>query len=68
MASQLDNPSQWTTGNNAPTDKQKAFINTLASQKGASDVDPSSMNKSEASAKSTSSRTRRRRFWRPLIL
>ncbi|KAK3170904.1 hypothetical protein OEA41_002988 [Lepraria neglecta] len=51
MASQLDNPSQWTTGNDAPTDKQKAFINTLASQKGASDVDPSSMNKSEASAK-----------------
>ena len=36
---------------NQETYNRKAFINTLASQKGASDVDPSSMNKSEASAK-----------------
>ncbi|KAL8719899.1 MAG: hypothetical protein Q9225_003158 [Loekoesia sp. 1 TL-2023] len=49
--SQLDNPSQWTTGSDAPTEKQKSFISTLASSKGASDVDPSSLNKSEASAK-----------------
>ncbi|KAL8715276.1 MAG: hypothetical protein Q9220_001234 [cf. Caloplaca sp. 1 TL-2023] len=49
--SQLDNPSQWATGADAPTDKQKSFISTLANSKGASDIDPSSMNKSEASAK-----------------
>ncbi|KAL8839084.1 MAG: hypothetical protein Q9170_001866 [Blastenia crenularia] len=49
--SQLDNPSQWATGSDAPTEKQKSFISTLASSKGASDVDPSSLNKSEASAK-----------------
>ncbi|KAL9604505.1 MAG: hypothetical protein Q9219_000470 [cf. Caloplaca sp. 3 TL-2023] len=48
--SQLDNPSQWTTGGEAPTEKQKSFISTLASSKDA-DVDPSSLNKSEASAK-----------------
>jgi hypothetical protein len=51
MTSQLDNPSQWTTGNDAPTEKQKAFISTLAAEKGAQDVDPASMNKSEASTK-----------------
>ncbi|KAL9626457.1 MAG: hypothetical protein Q9204_007289 [Flavoplaca sp. TL-2023a] len=48
--SQLDNPSQWTTGNDAPTDKQKGFISTLASSKNVS-VDPDSLNKSEASSK-----------------
>ena len=48
--SQLNNPSQWATGSDAPTEKQKSFISTLASSKG-SDVDPSSLNKSEASAK-----------------
>ncbi len=48
--SQLDNPSQWTTGADAPTSKQKAFISTLASSKNVS-VDPESLNKSEASAK-----------------
>ncbi|KAL8740356.1 MAG: hypothetical protein Q9190_006934 [Brigantiaea leucoxantha] len=50
MSSQLDNPGAWTTGNDAPTEKQKSFISTLASSKGV-DVDPSSINKSEASAK-----------------
>ena len=51
MSSQLNNPSQWTTGSNPPTAKQKAFLSTLASQKGATDVDPASLNKSEASQK-----------------
>lgn len=50
MASQLDKPSQWVTGGDAPTEKQKAFLNTLAADKDAQ-VDPSSMNKSEASMK-----------------
>ncbi|KAL8946847.1 MAG: hypothetical protein Q9222_006812 [Ikaeria aurantiellina] len=49
--SQLDKPSQWATGAEAPTDKQKSFVSTLANSKGASDVNPDSMNKSEASAK-----------------
>ena len=49
MASQLDKPSQWATGNDAPTDKQKSFISTLAASKGAEDVNPNEMNKSEAS-------------------
>ncbi|KAL8849620.1 MAG: hypothetical protein Q9221_005387 [Calogaya cf. arnoldii] len=48
--SQLNNPSQWTTGADAPTEKQKGFISTLASSKNVS-VDPNSLNKSEASAK-----------------
>ncbi|KAL8807438.1 MAG: hypothetical protein Q9200_004669 [Gallowayella weberi] len=48
--SQLNNPSQWATGADPPTDKQKGFISTLASSKNVS-VDPSSLNKSEASAK-----------------
>lgn len=46
--SQLDNPSQWSTGADAPTDKQKSFISTLAASKGA-DIDPSTLNKSSAS-------------------
>ncbi|KAI4190789.1 MAG: hypothetical protein L6R41_000563 [Letrouitia leprolyta] len=49
--SQLNNPSQWSTGADAPTEKQKAFLSTLASSKGASDLDPSALNKSEASQK-----------------
>lgn len=49
MSSQLDKPSQWTTGGDAPTDKQKSFISTLAAEKGAQDVNPDGMNKSEAS-------------------
>ncbi|KAL8670265.1 MAG: hypothetical protein Q9168_005184 [Polycauliona sp. 1 TL-2023] len=48
--SQLDKPSQWATGGDAPTDKQKGFLSTLASSKNA-DVNPDSLNKSEASAK-----------------
>ncbi|KAL8776073.1 MAG: hypothetical protein Q9194_003392 [Teloschistes cf. exilis] len=52
MSNQLDNPSQWTTGADPPTSKQKAFISTLASSKGVSDqVNPDEMNKSEASSK-----------------
>lgn len=51
MSSQLDNPSQWVTGSDPPTKKQKTFLSTLASQKGVTDVDPSSLNKSEASQK-----------------
>ena len=51
MSSQLDNPSQWATGADPPTKKQEAFLSTLASQKGATDIDPSSLNKSEASQK-----------------
>ncbi|CAF9913101.1 hypothetical protein IMSHALPRED_000911 [Imshaugia aleurites] len=50
MTSQLDNPSSWATGNDAPTEKQKAFLTTLAADKDAP-LDPSSMNKSEASSK-----------------
>lgn len=48
--SQLDKPQQWTTGDDAPTEKQKAFLETLAKEKGA-DVDPSNINKGDASAK-----------------
>ena len=51
MSSQLDNPSQWATGSAPPTLKQKAFLSTHANQKGAPDIDPSSLNKSEASQK-----------------
>ena len=51
MTSQLDKPAEWATGAEAPTEKQKAFISTLAAEKNAKDVDPKSMNKSEASMK-----------------
>ena len=34
MASQLDNPSTWATGGDAPTEKQTAFLQTLAAEKG----------------------------------
>ncbi|KAI4203804.1 MAG: hypothetical protein LQ350_001630 [Teloschistes chrysophthalmus] len=52
MSNQLDNPSQWATGADPPTDKQKGFLSTLASSKGVSDqVNPDQMNKSEASSK-----------------
>ena len=50
MASQLDKPSQWTTGGDPPTDKQSGFLKTLAVSKNA-DVKPEEMNKSEASMK-----------------
>lgn len=50
MTSQLDKPSQWATGNDAPTEKQKAFLSTLAADKDAQ-LDPSSLNKSQASQK-----------------
>ena len=49
MTSQLDKPSQWATGGDSPTDKQKAFISTLAASKGAENINPNEMNKSEAS-------------------
>jgi len=48
--SQLDKPAQWATGAEAPTDKQKSFISTLAASKKV-DVNPDSLNKSEASQK-----------------
>ncbi|KAL8787135.1 MAG: hypothetical protein Q9213_002351 [Squamulea squamosa] len=48
--SQLDKPSQWATGADAPTEKQKGFISTLAASKNV-DVNPDSLNKSEASLK-----------------
>ena len=51
MSNQLSNPSQWATGSDAPTSKQKQFLETLASSKGATDLDPSSLNKSSASSK-----------------
>ena len=51
MASQLDKPSQWATGGEAPTDKQKSFVSTLAAEKGAENINPDEMNKSEASMK-----------------
>jgi hypothetical protein len=50
MSNQLDNPQSWTTGDDAPTEKQTSFIQTLAAEKGVQ-VDPTSMNKGEASAK-----------------
>lgn len=50
MSSQLNNPAQWATGADAPTDKQKGFISTLAASKNA-DINPGSLNKSEASQK-----------------
>lgn len=45
------NLHRWATGADAPTAKQKSFISTLAAEKGAKDIDPSSLNKSEASMK-----------------
>lgn len=50
MTSQLEKPSEWATGNDAPTDKQKAFLTTLAADKDAQ-IDPSGLNKSQASQK-----------------
>jgi len=49
MTSQLDKPSQWATGNDAPTEKQKSFMSTLAAEKGAQNINPNELNKSEAS-------------------
>lgn len=48
--SQLDNPSGWTTGDDAPTQKQTSFIQTLAKEKGV-EVEANQLNKSDASAK-----------------
>lgn len=48
---QLANPFQWTTGNDPPTSKQTSFLSTLASSKGEPNLDPSSLSKSDASAK-----------------
>ncbi len=50
MSSQLDHPESWATGADAPTEKQKSFLSTLATSKGV-DIDPSSVSKSEASKK-----------------
>ena len=50
MTSQLDKPGQWATGSEPPTEKQTAFLKTLVASKNA-DVDPSNLNKSEASMK-----------------
>ncbi len=50
MSSQLDHPETWTTGADAPTEKQKSFLSTLATSKGV-DIDPSSVSKGEASQK-----------------
>ena len=50
MSSLLNKPQEWTTGEEAPTEKQTSFLNTLAAEKGVQ-VDPTSMNKGEASAK-----------------
>ena len=50
MTSQLDKPSEWATGSDAPTSKQKAFLSTLAADKDAP-VDPAGMTKSQASQK-----------------
>ena len=48
--SHLDSPSQWATGSEAPTEKQKSFLSTLATSKN-DPVDPATLNKSEASQK-----------------
>jgi hypothetical protein len=50
MSSQLNSPQSWTTGTDEPTEKQTSFLKTLAEQKGVQ-LDPTSMNKGEASAK-----------------
>lgn len=48
--SQLDNPKSWTTGAEPPTEKQTAFLQTLAKDKGV-EVDANNLNKGDASAK-----------------
>jgi hypothetical protein len=50
MSPQLNSPQSWTTGTDEPTEKQTSFLKTLAEQKGVH-LDPTSLNKSEASAK-----------------
>lgn len=50
MASQLDNPKSWTTGDDAPTQKQTSFLQTLAKEKGV-ELDTNNLNKGDASAK-----------------
>ena len=51
QTSQLDKPGEWTTGGEPPTEKQTAFLQTLASSKGVSNLNPHELNKSEASKK-----------------
>lgn len=51
MTSQLDKPGEWATGGERPTEKQTAFLQTLANSKGVSDLNPNELNKSEASQK-----------------
>ncbi|KAK5137273.1 hypothetical protein LTR08_000243 [Meristemomyces frigidus] len=46
--SQLNNPQQWTTGADAPTEKQTAFLQLLAKEKG-EEVDANNLSKGEAS-------------------
>jgi len=48
MSSHLSNPSQWTTGADPPTEKQTAFLATLAPN---AQLNPSEMTKSEVSQK-----------------
>ena len=50
MASQLDNPKSWATGDEPPTQKQTSFLQTLAQEKHV-EVDANSLNKGDASAK-----------------
>lgn len=50
MSAQLDHPESWTTGADRPTEKQTAFLATLAKQKGV-EVDATHLNKSDTSAK-----------------
>ena len=47
-SAQVPDPKTWTTGNDAPTDKQKGFLQTLANDKNVN-INPDSLNKSEAS-------------------
>lgn len=48
--SQLDNPKSWATGDDAPTQKQTTFLQTLAKEKGV-ELDANNINKGDASAK-----------------
>ncbi|BFZ61315.1 hypothetical protein YB2330_002379 [Saitoella coloradoensis] len=50
MSNPISDPSTWTTGHDPVTEKQAAFLEKLATEKGV-DVDTQSMDKSEASKK-----------------
>ncbi|KAI6840617.1 hypothetical protein KC340_g2721 [Hortaea werneckii] len=50
MSEQLNHPESWTTGDDKPTEKQTAFLATLAKQKGV-EVEANNLNKSDTSAK-----------------